>query len=79
MSIRRVRAILAISTVGVFMLITGIMAIYPLIGKTNVALGDYSDFFAKTASVYTAIIGVIIGYYFGRSEDHALKDENQPL
>jgi len=78
MSIRRVRAILAISTVGVFMLITGVMAIYPLFGKTNVALNEYSDFFAKTASVYTGIIGVIIGYYFGRSEDHVPKSENNP-
>jgi uncharacterized membrane protein HdeD (DUF308 family) len=69
MSIRRVRATLAILVVGVFMLITGVMAIYPLFGKTNVTLGDYSDFFSKTASVYTGIIGVIIGYYFGRSEE----------
>ena len=73
MSVRSVRAILAIITVGVFMLITGIMAIYPLFGKTNVALTEYSDFFAKTASVYTGIIGVIVGYYFGRSEERHLQ------
>jgi predicted MFS family arabinose efflux permease len=64
-----VRAILALSVVGVFMTITGFMAIYPLISKTQVSLGDYADFFAKTASVYTGIIGVIVGYYFGRSEE----------
>jgi uncharacterized membrane protein HdeD (DUF308 family) len=77
MSVRRVRAILAIAVVGVFMLITGIMAIYPLFGKANVALNDYADFFAKTASVYTGIIGVIIGYYFGRSEEPPRKDEEK--
>lgn len=78
MRIRRVRAILAIAVVGVFMLITGTMAIYPLFGKTNVALNEYADFFSKTASVYTGIIGVIIGYYFGRSEEPLAKDEQKP-
>ena len=74
MPIRTVRAILAITVVGVFMTITGTMAIYPLFGKTNVALNEYADFFSKTASVYTGIIGVIVGYYFGRSEETPAKD-----
>lgn len=77
MGIRRVRAILAVAVVGVFMLITGTMAIYPLFGKTNVALNEYADFFSKTASVYTGIIGVIIGYYFGRSEEPPGKDDHK--
>jgi uncharacterized membrane protein HdeD (DUF308 family) len=77
MDIRRVRSILAICVVGVFMLITGIMAIYPLIGKTSVPLNEYADFFAKTASVYTGIIGVIIGYYFGRSDVNAPKEKGR--
>ncbi len=77
MGVRRVRAVLAISVVGVFMLITGVMAIYPLFSKTNVALNEYADFFAKTASVYTGIIGVIIGYYFGRSEESARKEREE--
>jgi hypothetical protein len=63
-----VRALLAMMVVGVFMLITGFMAIFPLVAPANVELNAYADFFAKTASVYTGIIGVIIGYYFGRSD-----------
>lgn len=78
MGIRKVRAFLAIIVVGVFMLITGTMAIYPLFGKTNVALNEYADFFSKTASVYTGIIGVIVGYYFGRAEDPPIKDDHKP-
>ncbi len=78
MGIRKVRAFLAIIVVGVFMLITGTMAIYPLFGKTNVALNEYADFFSKTASVYTGIIGVIVGYYFGRAEEPPAKDEHKP-
>lgn len=71
MSTGQVRATLAVAVVGVFMAITGFMAIYPLVGPTNVTLSDYSDFFSKTASVYTGIIGVIVGYYFGRADHPA--------
>ncbi len=69
MNINKVRAMLAIAVVGIFMLITGIMAIYPLLTETQVELNAYSDFFAKIASVYTGIIGVIVGYYFGRTKE----------
>ena len=76
MTIQRVRSILAITVVGAFMLITSFMAIYPLVSETQVSLNDYADFFAKTASVYTGIIGVIIGYYFGRSVETPKKIED---
>jgi cellobiose-specific phosphotransferase system component IIC len=70
-----VRAILAILVVGVFIMITAVLALYPIFGKTNVELAQYADFFAKTSSVYTGIVGVIIGYYFGRTLD---TDANAP-
>jgi uncharacterized membrane protein HdeD (DUF308 family) len=73
MSTSTVRAVLALTIVGVFMLITGVMAIYPLFSPGNVQLDMYADFFSKTASVYTGIVGVIIGYYFGRSVDRNTK------
>jgi|GEM_PF-1508098 len=69
MSVKSVRAILALLVVGIFMVITGFMVLYPLLAKTSIGFGDYADFFAKTASVYTGIIGVIVGYYFGRSQE----------
>jgi len=50
------------------MLITGFMALFPLLTKAQVDLNQYADFFAKTASVYTGIIGVIVGYYFATVE-----------
>ena len=61
MNTARVRALIAITVVGVFMFITAFMAIFPLVSPTNVQLTEYADFFVKTASVYTGIIGVIIG------------------
>jgi uncharacterized membrane protein YjfL (UPF0719 family) len=66
MSTENIRAILALLIVGVFMIITAFMALYPLLTPHQVQLNDYADFFAKTSSVYTGIIGVIVGYYFGR-------------
>jgi hypothetical protein len=68
MRISQIRAFLALMVVGVFMIITGFMALYPLLTPEKVQLNDYADFFAKTSSVYTGIIGVIIGHYFGRSD-----------
>lgn len=68
MSHSSARAFIAVAIVGAFMLITGFMAIFPLVTPVNVELTDYADFFAKIASVYTGIIGVIVGYYFGRAE-----------
>jgi hypothetical protein len=62
-----IRAILAIGVVGVFMTITAVLALFPIFTGGNVEMNSYADFFAKTASVYTGIVGVIIGYYFGRS------------
>lgn len=64
-----VRAALALMVVGVFMGITGFMAVFPLVTDKHIGLNAYADFFSKTASVYTGIIGVIIGYYFGRAHD----------
>ena len=77
MNTARVRALIAITVVGVFMFITAFMAIFPLVSPTNVQLTEYADFFVKTASVYTGIIGVIIGFYFGRAMpgDKADKDD----
>ncbi len=65
--ISSVRAILALIIVGVFMGITAFMVLFPLLSPANVQLSEYADFFAKTSSVYTGIVGVIVGYYFGRS------------
>jgi hypothetical protein len=79
----RIRATLALMVVGVFMFITAFLALFPLVTKQQVPLTDYADFFVKTASVYTGIIGVIVGYYFGRAlppsgSGKGGKDVNEP-
>jgi uncharacterized membrane protein HdeD (DUF308 family) len=74
MSLSKVRVIIALMIIGVFVLISGFLAIFPLLTKQNVQLSDYSDFVVKTSGVYTGIIGVIIGYYFGRTQDLDAKE-----
>lgn len=69
MEIKNIRAILAIIIVGVFMVITAVMALYPILTDSPVDLNAYADFLSKIASVYTGIIGVIVGFYFGRKSD----------
>ena len=78
MTTRAVRAFIAIAVVGVFMLITGFMALFPLITKAQVDLNQYADFFAKTASVYTGISGVIVGDYFATVEGTSSKKTGPP-
>lgn len=77
MGIDSIRSTIAIIIVGVFMFITGFLAIYPLVSKQAVSLADYADFFVKTAGVYTGIIGVIVGYYFGRAQE-SVKEKQSP-
>jgi hypothetical protein len=72
-----VRSIIAIIIVGVFMFITGFLAIYPLVTNQQVQLTAYADFFVKTSGVYTGIIGVIVGYYFGRAQESVKKEEEK--
>ena len=71
-----IRSIIAILVVGVFMLITGVMALFPIYAGGGVDLTVYSQYFAQTASVYTGIVGVVIGYYFGRNSKSEV-DENE--
>ncbi len=61
-----VRSVIALSVVLVFMMITAVLALFPLFSSAQVQLNEYADFFLKTASVYTGLVGVIIGYYFAR-------------
>ena len=66
MTTNNVRAFIAVAMVVVFLGLTVVMALFPLFSSTNVEIKEYADFFVKIASVYTGILGVIIGYYFAR-------------
>ncbi len=55
-----------------FLLIIGIVIIYPLIAQLTGYPGNSEKWMSiidKTASLFTGIIGVIIGYYFGSNNN----------
>jgi hypothetical protein len=66
-----IRASLAIIVVGSFMAVTVTMLLYALFSKDKVDLAAYATFFSQTSSVYTGIVGVVVGYYFGRSQERS--------
>ena len=79
MNTQKIRSIIALMVVGVFMLITGLLAIFPLFSDKAMELTSYADFFNKTSGIYTGIVGVIIGYYFARNANaKETKEANNP-
>ena len=74
MDIEKTRAVLALIVVVGFILITGFLAIYPFFSYTAVTMDSYSNYLGKSVSIYTSIIGVIIGYYFGKSDKEKNKE-----
>jgi len=65
----KIQGILAIIVVSVFMVVTGIIAIYTYandlqgIVDGKITTDHLKDYF----SLFTGIIGTIIGFYFGKS------------
>jgi len=55
-----VRNIIALMVVGIFVLITDAMILFPLFSTANVNVLEYSDYFAKTAGIYTTLIHFFI-------------------
>lgn len=76
MDLRKIRSILAITMIGFFLIITGVLALLPLFsGNTEFSLEGYINYFSKIANIYTGFIGVILGYYFGRSVEQPGKEK----
>ena len=76
MTTNNVRAFIAIAMIVVFIGLTVVMALFPLFSTKNVEIKDYADFFVKIASVYTGILGVIVGYYFARVQRGSNRDQD---
>ncbi len=74
MDITTIRAIISIVVRTVFMLVSGIIAIYTF---ANDLKGTYPDHLPaqhlkEYFSMFTGIIGIIIGYYFGKSDSQQI-------
>lgn len=64
MKIELLQAILSILVVLVFLLVTAIIALTPVLG--GYPPEPFTEHLKAFASLYSGIIGLIIGYFFGK-------------
>lgn len=67
MKISTLQAILSIIIVVVFLLVTAIVALTPVLG--GYPTEPYTKHLKTFTSLYSGIIGLIIGFFFGRRSD----------
>lgn len=63
----KLQAILAISVISVFLIITAIIALVPVVG--GYPPEGYTKHLQTFSSLYSGIVGLIIGFFFGRKTD----------
>jgi hypothetical protein len=66
MHIGRVQAILSIIVVASFVLVTGIIALTPVVGGYPPA--PFTEHLKTFSSLYSGVVGIVIGFYFGRKQ-----------
>ncbi len=67
MSASKVRAILSICVVAVFLLVTSVIALAPVLGGYPVE--PFREHLKDWGSIYSGIVGLIIGFYFPRGAE----------
>ena len=64
MQISKAQLILSILLIVAFIVPTWIIGITPVF--TGDSLTEFTEYLLKFASIYSGIIGIIVGYYFGK-------------
>lgn len=67
MKVSRLQAVLSIMVVGVFLAVTAIVALTPVLGGYPPA--QYSEHLKTFSSLYSGIVGLVVGFFFGRKTD----------
>jgi hypothetical protein len=67
MKLTFIQGFLSILTVTVFLLVTAIIALAPILG--GYPPDQYTEHLKTFASLYAGIIGLIVGFFFGRRLD----------
>lgn len=67
MKVSTLQAILSILIVAVFLTVTAIVALTPVLG--GYPPGPFTEHLKTFATLYSGVIGIVIGYYFGRRSD----------
>ena len=66
MQVQGVRAIISILVISGFLLTSVVIALTPVLGGYPTA--EYTEHLNAFASLYSGIVGIILGFYFGRSQ-----------
>ena len=64
MSLSRLQAILGIMIVGFFLVVSAALLLVPLFGELPPE--GYSDALDKFSSLSSGIVGMVVGFFFGR-------------
>ncbi|QEM11158.1 hypothetical protein [Mucilaginibacter rubeus] len=64
------RTIIAYVIIGTYTCLTVVAVIYPVLGIRSFDLEKFSAYFSKISGAFTGLVGVIIGYYFGKSDSN---------
>lgn len=64
MNVSKLQATLGIVVVVVFVFVTGVVALTPVVGGYPPA--PYTEHLKTFASLYSGIVGLVIGYFFGQ-------------
>mgnify|MGYP006290737521 CR=1 FL=1 len=67
MKISKLQAILSILIVGVFLIVTAIIALTPVLG--GYPPEPFTEHLKTFSSLYSGIIGLIIGYFFVKQKE----------
>lgn len=67
MKLTTLQAVLSIFIVSVFVMVTAIIALTPILG--GYPPETFTEHLKTFTSVYSGIIGLIIGYFFGKKTD----------
>jgi len=64
MNINRIQAVLSILVVACFVGVSAIVALTPVLA--GYPTRDYTEHLKTFASLYSGIVGLVLGYYFGQ-------------
>lgn len=67
MKVSTLQAVLSILIVAVFLLVTGVVALTPVLGGYPPA--PFTEHLKTFASLYSGVVGLIVGFFFGRRHD----------
>ena len=68
MTVSNLQAVLSICVVGVFVFVTAIVALTPVVG--GYPPDSYTEHLRTFSSLYSGLVGLIVGFFFGKRSDH---------